>query len=441
MKKWFKTLLCAVISVSLAGTSAAYSASANEPAKPEVAAEGAVLMEASTGKVIFEKNSGTRFYPASITKLLTALLVIENSRMDDMVLFRSSAVENLEAGAVALDMVAGDQMSVKDCLYAMLLKSANEVANALAEHVSGSVEAFTRQMTERAKALGCQNTNFVNPNGLNNAQHYTTAYDMALIASEAFRNETLCQIASTLTYQIPATIKSATPRTVTMGHKMLFPNDSRYYEGIVGGKTGYTSLAGNTLVTCVERDGIRLVAVVLKSKQTHYADTKAMLDYGFQNAKALGLGGQAQGGQAQGPGILNPGTNGQPSQPGQVTGTAGQPSQPGQVTGTAGQPQQPGGQPQGANGQNPAAGGAQGAAWTLTPMGWCYMNTDGSFARSQWVKTDNVWYYLNETARMASGGWFMIDGTWYCFSENGAMYADTVTPDGFRVDAGGAWIQ
>lgn len=440
MKKWFKSLLCAAVSLSLIGTSAAYGAGTNEPAKPEVAAEGAVLMEASTGKVIFEKNSGTRFYPASITKLLTALLVLENARMEDMVLFRSSAVDNLEAGAVALNMVAGDQMSVKDCLYAMLLKSANEVANALAEHVSGSVEAFARLMTERAKALGCLNTNFVNPNGLNSAQHYTTAYDMALIASEAFRNETLCQIASTLTYQIPATIKSAAPRTVTMGHKMLFPNDSRYYEGIVGGKTGYTSLAGNTLVTCVERDGIRLVAVVLKSKQTHYADTKAMLDYGFQNAKALGLGGQAQ---AQGPGIPAPGTNGQPQQPGgQTPGTNGQPQQPGgQTPGTNGQPQQPGGQIPGTNGQNTAAGGLQSAAWTLTPMGWCYQNGDGSFARSQWVNTDNVWYYLNETARMASDGWHQIGGTWYYFGDNGAMYADTVTPDGYRVDTGGAWIQ
>ncbi len=167
-------------------------------------------------------------------------------------------------------------------MYALLLKSANEVANGLAEHVAGSVSGFADLMNQKAASLGCTNTHFVNPNGLNDSNHYTTARDMALIAKAAFENQTLSQIASTVSYDFPATASVPTVRKLTMGHKMVNPANGEYYQGIVGGKTGYTSLvAGNTLVTCAERDGKRLIAVVLKSKQTHYTDTKALLDYGF----------------------------------------------------------------------------------------------------------------------------------------------------------------
>ena len=143
---------------------------------------------------------------------------------------------------------------------------------------------------KKAAALGCTNTHFVNPNGLNNADHYTTCRDMAKIAEAAFENSTLREISSTLSYQFPAT-KNAAVRTITPGHKMLYPTDSRYYKGIIGGKTGYTSLAGNTLVTCTERDGVRLIAVVMKAQSTHYTDTKAMLDYGYALAEAGALSG------------------------------------------------------------------------------------------------------------------------------------------------------
>ena len=144
-------------------------------------------------------------------------------------------------------------------------------------------------MNERAASLGCTNTHFANPHGLNDPDHYTTPYDMALIARAAFENETVKTIAGTRTYTLPATKKNPSGLTVTMGHKMINPNDSRYYEGILGGKTGYTSKAGNTLATVVERDGVRLIAVVMKSRSTHYTDTKALLDYGYELAKAGAL--------------------------------------------------------------------------------------------------------------------------------------------------------
>ena len=158
------------------------------------------------------------------------------------------------------------------------------MGNALAEHVAGSNAAFAEKMNAKAASLGCTNTHFANPHGLNDPNHYTTPHDMALIARAAFANDIVKTVASTRTYTLPATKNNPSGLTVTMGHKMLNPNDARYYQGIIGGKTGYTSKAGNTLVTVAERNGVRLVAVVMKSQSTHYTDTKALLDYGFKLA-------------------------------------------------------------------------------------------------------------------------------------------------------------
>ena len=255
-------------------------ASAADIRQPEVAAEGAVLLNAATGEVLYGKNQDQQFYPASITKVMTALVVLEHCNLNETVTFSETATTNLESGAVALGVSAGDQLTVEQSLYGLLLKSANEIGNGLAEHVSGSVSAFADLMNAKAKELGCKNTHFANPHGLNNENHKTTPYDMALILRAAVANDTFRKIDTTTSYQFPA-IKNAAARTITMGHKMMYKTDSRYYEGIIGGKTGYTSKAGNTLVTAVERDGVRLIAVVMKAKGTHYTDTRAMLDYGF----------------------------------------------------------------------------------------------------------------------------------------------------------------
>ena len=254
--------------------------SAADISQPEVAAEGAVLLNAATGEVLYGKNQDQQFYPASITKVMTALVVLEHCNLNETVTFSETATTNLESGAVALGVSAGDQLTVEQSLYGLLLKSANEIGNGLAEHVSGSVSAFADLMNAKAKELGCKNTHFANPHGLNNENHKTTPYDMTLILRAAVANDTFRKIDTTTSYQFPA-IKNAAARTITMGHKMMYKTDSRYYEGIIGGKTGYTSKAGNTLVTAVERDGVRLIAVVMKAKGTHYTDTRAMLDYGF----------------------------------------------------------------------------------------------------------------------------------------------------------------
>lgn len=328
--------------------------------EPTVSAQGAVLMDAATGQVLFGKNQDQQFYPASITKVMTALLVLERCNLNDVVTFSKTATTNLESGATSLGIAEGDQLTVEQCLYGLLLKSANEIGNGLAEHVAGSVSAFADLMNQRAAQLGCKNTHFANPHGLNNSTHKTTAYDMALIMRAAVQNDTFRKIDTTTSYQFPAT-KNSGARTITMGHKMMYPTDTRYYAGIIGGKTGYTSLAGNTLVTAVERNGVRLIAVVLKSAGTHYTDTKAMLDYGFANYTTLTgrTGSQNAGSTQQGmTGTTTSGTvtSGGPGVSGGTSGTTSTVPAAG-TTGTA----------DSANSSAPAAGNTQGPSGNGTP--------------------------------------------------------------------------
>ena len=257
---------------------------AQEGAPVSISAPSAILMEASTGTVIYEQNADASCSPASITKIMTALIVIEKCSLDETVTFSHNAVFNVEAGSSNAGINEGDKLSVKDCLYALLLKSANESANALAEHVAGSTEAFADMMNAKAKELGCTDTHFANPSGLNNPEHYTSTYDMALIARAAFLNPTFEEIDSTTYYKLPPNSINPEGLTIYPGHKMLKKSTPYYYPGIVGGKTGYTTLAGNTLVTCAKKNGLKLIAVILKGSTPQYwTDTKNLLDFGFQN--------------------------------------------------------------------------------------------------------------------------------------------------------------
>jgi serine-type D-Ala-D-Ala carboxypeptidase (penicillin-binding protein 5/6) len=258
------------------------------PALSSIEAEGGILVDAATGTVLFAKNEDQQFYPASITKILTALLVIENcDNLDEEFAFSHRAVYDVEANSQNAGYDEGDVITVRDALYAMLLQSANEVANGLAEYIGGSIEGFADMMNEYAASIGCTNSHFANPSGLNNPDHYTTASDYAKICIRAFDNETFREIDGTTYYKLPASKRNPEGFTVYTHHGMLKKNNENYYPDAIGGKTGYTSLAGNTLVTCAERDGLRLITVVLNGHQTHYSDTKAMLDFGFNNFKAL----------------------------------------------------------------------------------------------------------------------------------------------------------
>jgi len=294
MKRIAAVLLATIIAAACSITSYAdapvpASLMNDNTTKPVINAASGIVINADTGEVIFEKDSETAYYPASITKVMTALLVLEHCKMDEMVTFSKSAVSNLESGAVTIKLVAGDKLSVKDCLHALMLKSANEVANGLAEHVAGSVPAFAEMMNKRAKELGCTNTHFVNPNGLNDSNHYTTAHDMARITAAAFAHEELRKISSTPSYTLAPTKNYPKGLTVSLNNKILMQSYPEYYYSYaVASKTGYTSRAGSTLTTMAKRDGKTVVAVVLKSTKYmgHYTDTKALFEYGFANTSA-----------------------------------------------------------------------------------------------------------------------------------------------------------
>lgn len=251
--------------------------------EPVIESQAAVLMDGDTGEILYEKNGTEQHYPASITKLLTALVTVENSDLTDTVIFSHDAVYDVESDSGnTIQLEAGDKLTVGECLYAMILESSNQAANALAEHVAGSLEAFAFYMDAKQEELGCKNSTFVNPSGLNDPQQLTTAEDMALIARAVFAEPTLREICSAQEYTLPATLNNPEGYQLHVEHQLLDESSQEYdYEYAFAGKTGYTSAAGNTLVTSAEKDGRALIAVVMKSEQTHYEDTIKLLEYGF----------------------------------------------------------------------------------------------------------------------------------------------------------------
>ncbi|MCH1982173.1 D-alanyl-D-alanine carboxypeptidase [Ruminococcus sp. OA3] len=261
------------------------------PQGADTYSETAVLMDAKTGEVLFDKGKDETRYPASITKIMTTLLALEHCKLDEQVTFTETGLARMAEGS-NINMQVGEIMTMEQCLYAVMIRSANEVAAQVAEHVAGSQEEFARMMNERAQELGCTNTHFNNPSGLPDENHWTTANDMALIFREALKNEEFVKIIGTLEYTIPPTNLNPEARTVSSHHAMIVPTAPEYYEGCIGGKTGVTDLSQNTLVTAAERDGIRLIAVVMRADPGQVcADTKALFDYGFGNFEKLAVQG------------------------------------------------------------------------------------------------------------------------------------------------------
>lgn len=243
-------------------------------AAPSITAKAAALFDLASGEVLAGINADTKVYPASTTKVLTALLVAEHGNLTDMVTI-SDRAEQQEG--TALYCRAGEQYSVLDLLNALLVLSANDVAVALAEHIAGSVEEFAQMMNEKARELGTENSNFLNPNGLPHEDHYTTAADMAKIFTAAFKQPLLRDIMSTRVYYID--LPSGERRALVNGNKMLTE-----YAGTLGGKTGYTSQAGNCLVTAAQVGDLKLGVAVFKAQgQAVWQDAGALLDYGFAN--------------------------------------------------------------------------------------------------------------------------------------------------------------
>ncbi|CDF58101.1 D-alanyl-D-alanine carboxypeptidase family protein [Thermobrachium celere] len=248
----------------------------------DISSEAAILIDADTGQVLFEKNSNLKYAPASTTKILTALIVLDKCNLQEKVIVGKKPPY---ADGSKIYLLEGEELTVEQLLYALLLESANDAAEALAEHVAGSVENFSKMMNEYAKNLGCKNSNFINPHGLYDDNHYTTAYDMALIAKHAMQNEIFRTIVATKNYKIPPTNKQTETRYLNNHNKLLWNGGRYYYKYATGIKTGYTIKAKHTFVGSATKDNINLIAVVLKSPTAVYPDITKLFEFGFNSFK------------------------------------------------------------------------------------------------------------------------------------------------------------
>lgn len=260
----------------------------NWPSAPDISAEAAILLEANTGIILYSKNIHAHLFPASTTKMMTALLAAENCEMDETVKFSYDAVFSLESGSSNIGIDPGQYMPMEECLYGLLTASANEVANAIGEHVSGSMDDFVNDMNKRATELGLKDTHFMNPSGLHDNNHYTSAYDLAIIAKEFFGNDDLLRIGNTPSHHFEPSEGQPDDFYVRNKHKLI--SGEIPYAGIKGGKTGYTEKAGETLVTMCEQDGMKLICVVLKDESPEqFQDTVRLFDYGLSNFKVTNI--------------------------------------------------------------------------------------------------------------------------------------------------------
>lgn len=261
-------------------------------AAPSLLSESAVLIDANSGTLLAQKNADKKMYPASLTKIMTAILAIEMGELTDVITVDDDTPYEIEGSHIALE--PGEILTLKDLLYALMLPSANDAASAIAKHYGGSLDGFVKIMNQKAKELGAYNTHFANPHGLHNENHYTTAADLALITKYAMENETFKKIVATTKYEIQTTNKKDEPRYFTTLNKLLYNTSynqiyvegtyiSPYYEYATGVKTGYTPEAGNCLVATAKKDGTELIAVTMKGISLEmYQDAHNLFNYGFE---------------------------------------------------------------------------------------------------------------------------------------------------------------
>ncbi len=249
-----------------------------------------ILIEANTGKILYEKNSNDVRFPASTTKIMTAILTVENCNLDDVATVSHNAVYSIPYDYTHASLKEGEELTIEQLLYALMIPSANDAAIVLAEHISGSVEEFAKLMNKRAEELGCKNTHFVNPNGIHSKDHTSTSYDLALMGKFAMQNSIIRKIVSTTQFTLPATNKySKTDRIFNNSNDLLSTYSRYYYEGTTGVKTGYTGEAGNCIIASAKKNDFEVILVVLGGESTNtglsqrYLDCKTLFDYAFNN--------------------------------------------------------------------------------------------------------------------------------------------------------------
>lgn len=256
----------------------------------KIYSDGAVLMDSNTGKVLAGKDINKKVYPASTTKILTAIIAIENCKLDEQMTASRNAVMSIPSGYSNAGIQVGETLSFQDLLDMFLIHSANEIGFIFAEHISGSVENFADLMNQKAAELGCTNTHFTNPSGIHDVNHYTAAYDMALIARYCMKNETFRETVSKTSCKVAATDKYQ-ERYFKNTNDLIDSSSRYYYQYAIGVKTGFTTQAKNCLIGASLKDGVELITVALGAEATddgrsgRYMDTISLFDYGFANYK------------------------------------------------------------------------------------------------------------------------------------------------------------
>lgn len=258
---------------------------ASEP--PELISQAAILLDNKTDKILYEKKANEKMYPASTTKIVTAILALEHCNLNETVTVSYDAAMSIPDGYSSASLQVGEQLTVEQLLQLLLVHSANDAANVLAEHIGGSVESFVSMMNTKTNELGLLNTHFTNAFGMHDDNHYTTAQDLAKMMQYCIQNEEFRKLAGKASCSIPATNKYGV-RKYTSTNELIFPNSRNYYPYLTCGKTGYTSQAGDCLVSCSYKDNLELISVVLGGKtvngtSTRFSETKALLDYGYDN--------------------------------------------------------------------------------------------------------------------------------------------------------------
>ncbi len=262
---------------------------------PNIEAAAVYLADPDSGMILYQKNADEKRYPASTTKMMTALLVLENANLEDTVTAEKEDFATIAPGSSNAGILVGETMTVHDLLYCLMLPSANEAATILARHVAGSIDAFVDMMNARATELGCTGTHFANPNGLHDENHYTTAHDLYLIAQAAMQNETFAEIANTAQKTLQATNLHPARKIYTTNYLTLRKSDPSFYTYCKGIKTGHTSQAGYCLVAVADKNGGRLLSVVLGCEQPEgqvaksFTETKRLFEWGYTNYKSKEL--------------------------------------------------------------------------------------------------------------------------------------------------------
>ena len=279
-KKQFRFIILFLILFILIPFSCVFSVE-DETKELELTADSYILLDNKTNKVLYKKNENKKMYPASTTKIVTALLTLENCNLDDTVTASYGAIMSIPEGYSSANIQIGEQLTVEQLLEVLLVHSANDAANILAEHVGGSIESFVTMMNTRLNELGINNTHFTNSFGMHDENHYTTAEDLAKIMKYCLKNETFRKIAGKASCAIPTTNKSGI-RSYSSTNELLNSNSSNYYKYLIAGKTGFTSQAKECLVSAAYRDNLELIGVVLHSNN-RFSDSRKLFEYGYSN--------------------------------------------------------------------------------------------------------------------------------------------------------------